>query len=48
MIFFFFRKWIKYDATGNAKRWKAWIQNNPIEIELPLQFRSDEEVVFLS
>lgn len=41
-------KWIKVDATGNVKRWKIWVQDDPVKIELPLEFRSDEDVVFPS
>ncbi len=41
-------KWIKYDPTGNVKRWKIWIQDDPIDIKLPLQFCISKHVVFPS
>lgn len=41
-------KWIKYDPTGNEKRWKIWIQEDPILIDLPLKFSIVEDVVFYS
>ena len=41
-------KWIKVDATGNIRRWKIWIQDDPVEIDLPLEFKGDEDVVFPS
>ena len=41
-------QWLKVDATGNIKRWKIWVQDDPVEIDLPLEFKSDEDVVFPS
>ena len=41
-------RWIKYDQTGNIKRWKIWVQDDPVEISLPLVFRTDRDVVFPS
>ena len=41
-------KWIKYDPTGNEKRWKIWIQEDPILIDLPLIFSIVNDVVFPS
>lgn len=41
-------KWIKYDPTGNVKRWKKWIQDDNVNIQLPIQFNSNKDVVFPS
>ena len=41
-------KWIKYDSTGNIKRWKIWIQDDHIDIHLPLQFSISKHVIFPS
>ena len=45
-------RWLKYDQTGNAKRWKIWMDlflpDDPPKIHLPLPFRADSDVVFSS
>jgi hypothetical protein len=40
--------WRRLDATGNAERWKIWVQDDPIEIPLPLAFSAERDVVFAS
>lgn len=45
-------KWIKYDQTGNAKRWnlwnRIWLKENLPKIDLPLEFSTQHDVVFPS
>jgi len=39
-------KWILYDPTGNIHRWKIWVQDDPVRIELPLEFSPNHDVLF--
>jgi hypothetical protein len=45
-------KWLKYDGTGNAKRWnlwfRTWMKTDPIKIDLPLPFSAEHDVLFQS
>ncbi|MGE5401120.1 MAG: transglutaminase-like domain-containing protein [Ignavibacteriales bacterium] len=41
-------RWIKYDVTGNLKRWRIWMQNDIPITELPLGFSAEKDVVFPS
>ena len=41
-------RWIRYDPTGNLKRWLIWSQGEPPDFPLPLTFQTDQDVVFPS
>lgn len=45
-------QWLKYDGTGNAKRWNMWfnqwLKTDPIAIDLPLPFSAKHDVLFPS
>jgi hypothetical protein len=41
-------RWIRYDPTGNLKRWLIWSQGDPPGFPLPLAFQADQDVVFPS
>jgi transglutaminase-like putative cysteine protease len=41
-------RWLTYDPTGNIDRWKIWVQDEPITIQIPLEFRTDRDVLFSS
>jgi hypothetical protein len=41
-------KWITLEQTGNADRWNGWVRDNPVTIDLPLEFSADHDVLFPS
>jgi transglutaminase-like putative cysteine protease len=41
-------KWITLDTTGNLERWKIWMGEKPVTIELPFEFSAEHDVIWPS